>query len=99
MPATNTRQLTANQTEYLRMVLDLIRANGGSTRLTRSPDALIRRGLIARAARGLPGAHGCGARYTLTTAGMELANMAEQARIERAAIRRSLRGDNAVISA
>jgi hypothetical protein len=88
------RPLTADQTERLRTILDLIRANGGSTRLDGVPTSLINRGLVIRTGRGLRGAAGCGARYTLTAAGMEIANVAEQARVERIAIRRANAGSN-----
>ena len=88
------RPLTADQTERLRTILDLIRANGGSTRLDGVPTSLINRGLVIRTGRGLRGAAGCGARYTLTAAGMEIANVAEQARVERIAIRRANASSN-----
>jgi hypothetical protein len=89
--ATAARPLTEKQTDFLRMMLDLIRANGGTTRLERSPDALIKRGLIRRTKHGIAGAAGCGARYTLTADGMAIANVAEQARIERKAAMRQAR--------
>lgn len=46
--STTARPLTAEQTKTLRMIWEMCRANGGSTRLSRQPTALANRGLVKR---------------------------------------------------
>jgi hypothetical protein len=57
---------TAN---LFRTVVTCIRANGGSTRLSRSPKSLIDAGLVEQVQAGSRGAAGCKARFGLTEAG------------------------------
>ena len=72
---TNTRPLTAEQTKTLRMIWEMCRANGGSTRLSRQPTSLVNRGLVKRC-------DGAGlVRWHMTAEGTALAEQAEQARV------------------
>lgn len=72
-PTSTTRPLTAEQTKTLRMIWEMCRANGGSTRLSRQPSALVNRGLVKRC-------DGAGlVRWHMTAEGTALAEQAEQA--------------------
>ena len=74
-PAKTPRPLTADQRSDLHCVWTCCVANGGSTRLSRQPSALVNRGLVKRC-------NGAGmVRWHMTAEGTALAEQAEQARI------------------
>lgn len=79
-----TTALAESQREQLRTILTLCRANGGTTRLERSPNSLIRRGLVVY--ERTAGKH---LRYALTSEGRQVAEEVERAHQERKAAKRA----------
>lgn len=77
--AANTRPLTADQAKTLHMIWEMCRANGGSTRLSREPTALVNRGLVKRC-------DGAGlVRWHMTAEGTAQAEAEEAARVTKKA--------------
>ena len=85
------RPLTPDQRSDLHCVWTLCRSNGGSTRLSSEPKALVRRGLVKRC-------EGAGlVRWRMTAEGTAQAEAEDRAREERRAVARANRGSNAMI--
>lgn len=71
-----TSTMNARTTDLFRTVVECVRANGGSSRLSREPRSLVSAGLVVKVAAGQKcGCRGGGytARYTLTEQGRVLA--------------------------
>lgn len=85
------RPLTPGQRSDLHCVWILCHSNGGSTRLSREPAALVNRGLVKRC-------EGAGlVRWHMTAEGTAQAEAEDRAREERRAVARANRGSNAMI--